>query len=129
MLVALTTLVWLFRDRIQWLVSAFYIQLLSLIGSILAYLSGEEMEAQSEGVPIVDELVHTHEEAALFATLAVGLSALVLLVTLVVHRSKTEHPDTPLGMRLLATIFVLLAAILIALTAHVGGTMVWGTVR
>ena len=121
-------LVWLFRDRLHWLVIASYVQILGLAGAIVAYLSGQVMEEQSEGVPIVDELVHLHEDAALMATWAMGLSVAALLGAKYIHRMNTSHPGTRLWVRLVVVFIQLLAATLVVWTAHIGGIMVWGVI-
>lgn len=121
-------LIWLFRDRLQWLVTASYIQMLGFAGAMVAYLSGDTMKEQSEGVPIVDELVHLHEDAALMATWAIGVSFVALLGARYVHRMNTSHPGTRLWVRLVVCFLLLLAAVLVVWTAHIGGTMVWGII-
>ncbi|TDI69174.1 MAG: hypothetical protein E2O85_05965 [Bacteroidetes bacterium] len=121
-------LVWLFRDRIQWLATASYIQILGLAGAIVAYRSGAIMKEQSEGVPIVEELVHLHEDAALMATWAIGLSVVALLGARYLHRMNTSHPGTMIWARVAVVFIQLVAAALVVWTAHIGGTMVWGVI-
>ncbi len=119
-------LVWLFRDRIVWLKAGLFIQAFGSIGSIVAFLSGEEMEHQSEGVPIVDELVHLHEDVALFATWVIGIALAAMVGAYLFSRNDTVRPGSPLWIRSLLFVLTISGAVLIAWTAHIGGTMVWG---
>lgn len=128
LLAAFVAVVWLLRDRMVWLIAASYIQAAGLIGSIIAFLSGEVMEEQSEGVPIVDELVHLHEDAALVAAWLTGISVAAFLLATYLTRRDTSRPGSPFWLRLLATLLAVGAAVAIAWTALIGGTMVWGVV-
>lgn len=120
--------IWLIRDRLHWLSMTLGAQVLAFIGTWVAYLSGEEMEEQSEGVPIVEELVHLHEDMAMYSLWAIGISIIVLFAARHLHLSNSSHPGTPLWVRLVGCAVQLIAAILIAWTAHIGGTMVWGVI-
>jgi len=90
------------------------------------YLTGDVLKEQSEGTPIVEELVHTHEDAAIIGLILTGLALLVLLLS----RRFSDRDTTRAGIRplvrLLVTIVALAAGILIAWTGHIGATMVWG---
>ncbi len=128
LLAAVAAVVWLLRDRMAWLVAASYIQAVGLIGSVIAFLSGEALEEQSEGVPIVDELVDLHEEAALVAAWLIGISVAAFLAATYLTRRDTSRPGSPFWLRTLATLLAAAAAVAVAWTAHIGGTMVWGVV-
>ena len=97
--------------------------MLGLVGAVLAFLSGEEMEKHVEGVAIVEELVELHESMALLTVVGSCLATLVLgIVSIRAERGVRE----PLGLRVFVGILVLAAAALVAWTAHIGSTMVWG---
>lgn len=126
-LVALAfVMMWLIRDRIHWLVTAMYIQLIGFVGSLVAYFSGEAMEEQSEGVPIVEELVHHHEDMALAAVWLIGVSLVSMFATRFFSNRDTTHPGTRLRIRFLVSILAISAALVVAWTARIGATMVWG---
>lgn len=126
---ALAILVWLLRDRLVWLTAGLLVQSFALLGCIAAYLSGEEMERQSEGVPIVDELVHLHEDAALLATWLVGISLAAMMGAHVKSRHDSTRPGSPLWIRLLVVLLLVAAAVFVFWTGRIGGTMVWGVPR
>ncbi len=119
-------ILWLVRDRIRWLSLASWCEFIGFIGAGLAYLTGDVLKEQSEGTPIVEELVHTHEDAAIIGLILTGLALLVLLLS----RRFSDRDTTRAGIRplvrLLVTIVALAAGILIAWTGHIGATMVWG---
>ncbi len=119
---------WLVRDRIHWIVTAIYVQFLGFVGSLFAYYSGEAMEEQNEGVQIVKELVNLHEDTALIAVWLIGASLVAMIATRAYSDRDTTRPGTRLRIRLLVSALALAAALLIAWTAHIGVTMVWGTV-
>jgi len=127
LLAVLIVLVWLLRDRSTWLVAAIGVETLAFVGALAAYLTGEAMRRQSEGVPIVDELVHLHENAAVFAIWGSGCALLALLGAFLHSRSDVASPGTRIWIRLAAFLLVLAGAAAVAWTAHIGGIMVWGT--
>jgi len=99
--------------------------------SVAAYLTGEAAEEAAEDVPIVDELVHLHEDLAIYTLAATVLT----LVALVVSQPRllsgnAEDGQIPaVGVRWAVAAVAIAAAILIAWTSHLGGIMVWGVVR
>lgn len=87
------------------------------------------MEEQSEGTPIVEELGGLHEDMALYTLLATGLTlaGMIALSFWLERRTTLErNPPDPLWARLIVSFLAFLAAALVAWTAHIGGTMVWG---
>ncbi len=120
---AATALVWLVRNTLFWRGTTLLLLLLGVAGAGLAYYSGEEMAAQSEGVPVVDALVEYHEAAATW-TLWLGVAALLAVGVLHVAalRGVTAHSAWRGG----AVLLVLAAGVLAAWTSHLGGLMVWG---
>lgn len=90
--------------------------LLALLGGVV-YLTGEPAEEVVEGLPGVSEaLIERHEEAALAATLALGVFGALALTVLVVYRRGFPRA-VPLVM--LALSFVPMA--LMGWTANLGG--------
>lgn len=119
-------LVWIFRDRIFWMRNAIIVQVFGFIGAMAAYLTGEAMKEQSEGVPIVEDLVHAHEDAALIALILIGVSIVSLVGARLFSNRDTSHPGTRFWIRLVVGMIAVAAAVAVAWTAHIGGTMVWG---
>lgn len=112
---------------------------LLLLGAPAAYWAaqtGETLEEAVEGEPAVERFVAYHETAAEW-TLWAGVLALVTTAggSLWWHRRAHARigaapggrpPKEPVGLRLLLALPVLVAAALVAYTAHLGGLMVWG---
>ena len=116
-------LVWVVSGGAFWRRCCLFLLMLGLLGAVVAFLTGEEMEAQAEGVAIVEELVGLHEDMALVTLIASCLATLVLgIVSIRTERGGGES----LGIRVIVGILVLAAAALVAWTAHIGSTMVWG---
>jgi len=130
---AIFVLLWLLSDRVASLVTGAWILSAAFIMTIGAYLTGEEMEERSEGVPIVDTLVELHEGAALVSMIVIALALLSLVSVFYTQRrdkfSSGSQSSSRLWTRIAVFILVLLAVVSIWWTAHIGGTMVWGTVR
>jgi uncharacterized membrane protein len=121
--------IWAFRNSTGALLSAVAIQSLAVLMTTFAYLTGEEMEDRGEGVPIVDLLAGIHEQAAL-STLILSTSTLaVLLLVLFMKRRGMIHRGSHRPLRILLVLLGIASVLAVAWTAHVGGTMVWGTVR
>lgn len=117
--------------RPVWRLAALGLFALGAAGAFAAHQTGEAMEHEMEGEPIVDAVLPAHERmaeytlwSAILATLAYGG------LTAVARRRTTEgriqpRPE-PLAWRLGALVPALAAAALVAWTAHLGGIMVWG---
>ena len=118
---------------------------LFVLGTASAWAAGETghaLEQAVEGDPIVEEVVERHEAGAEWtlwtSALAAALFSLVSAARLRRRRAPVEAegeeappPRTrePLWGRLLVAFPALLAALLVAWTAHLGGIMVWGVPR
>lgn len=99
--------------------------------SIAAYLTGEAAEEAAEGVPIVEEIVHLHEDMAIYTLAATILTLVALIVSQPTLLSGPGSDDRvpAVGVRWAVAAVALLAAVLVAWTSHLGGIMVWGVVR
>ena len=129
LLAAAFAVVWAVRNSTGALMSAIAIQCAAVLMTTFAYLTGEEMEERGEGVPIVDLLVEIHEQAALFTLILATLTLLSLLVALIMRRRGMIHAGSHRPFRILIVLLALVSILAVVWTAHVGGTMVWGTVR
>jgi uncharacterized membrane protein len=126
---ALALVVWSLRGTSFWRQCALWLLSLGWVVGIVAYQTGEVIEEHTEGTPIVEELVAFHEDAAFYALLVTGAVVLALAALSVwLERRITleRNPPEPLVARIVLALAALVAAALIAWTAHIGGTMVWG---
>lgn len=124
---ALAALVWMFRGTSFWRQCTAFLILLSVPTALVAYLTGDVMEERSEGVPIVDELVDLHEKMALYTLIAAGVAALAMSVMLAMSYRRGQLVRDPIVARVGVGLLIMLAAALVAWTAHIGATMTWGT--
>lgn len=121
--------VWLGSDRLVWLRAVIWVTAAAFAGALAAYFTGETMEEQSEGVPVVETFVETHETLGLVTTITLGvLVVLALFVLRAAERDVSRAGGAP-ALRWSVAIVVTAAAGLVALTAHLGGLMVWGVAR
>jgi uncharacterized membrane protein len=118
--------IWLVRNRIYWLTITMWLQGMAFIGGVLALRTGDAMKDQSDGIAIVDELVQLHESTAERALWIMGISFAWLIFAKWMIARDTFHSEARLWIRIVTFILVLLSSLLIGLTGHIGGTMVWG---
>jgi len=123
-------LIWAARPSTFWYRFGAMAYLGGALATVAAYFTGEDAEHFGEGVPIVEEVVETHETFAI-VTLAI---AVVTLLALVLANPKAlssdeslPHPGTT--TRYSIALLAIATAILIAWTSHLGGIMVWGVPR
>lgn len=125
MAAALTGIVWTwvgtpFWRNVTWLIAG-----LGTAGAFVAYFTGESMKEQSEGVPIVEQLVGLHEDMALY-TLIAACAATAALGAQAWWGWHGDLNRDPLLQRVLIGLLILAAGALVAWTGHIGATMVWG---
>ena len=103
------------------------------LGAATAYWAGETgetLEDDVRGEPMVEAIVDTHEQGAEW-TLWAALGALAVAVGVTVWVRRLPAPtevaqQEPLALRLVLLVVALVPAGLVAWTAHLGGLMVWG---
>lgn len=125
----LVALIWAIRGRETWRLMLLLLLGLTALSGIISYRTGEDLLEQVEGTPIVDALVSTHETSALFAIIASGICFMGLVLYSVARRRWRDRDADPLFVRIVFLVLIIVAAGLMAWTAHVGGTMVWGVAR
>ncbi len=118
---------WAVQGKAYWFRATWLLMTTGFIGALFAYFTGDAMYEQSEGTPMVDLLVDHHEQVALFAVIANGVSWAVCSLIGLSRRAKLD--EQPASIRWGLGVIVLITAILITWTSHVGGTMVWGVPR
>lgn len=126
----LVTVVWSVRGSAFWRRCGLLLFTFGMAGGFFAYETGEAIKEQSEGTPIVEELVGLHQDMALYTLIVTGVTLVALAgVSIWLERRTTleRNPPDPIGVRVVVTVLAVAAAVLVALTAHIGGTMVWGT--
>lgn len=67
--------VWCLTTDRRWLLAGWFIAVVGVVGTLAAYLTGDTMVQQAEGVPIVEALVGTHERFAIATLIASIVSA------------------------------------------------------
>lgn len=117
--------------RAAWRQAALALFALGAVSAYVARETGHDLEHAVEGSPVVDAVVHTHEETAewtMWTAIATALGFGALTVGL--HRRTTREAvlgeREPLAWRLALLVPALAAAVLVAYTGHLGGIMVWG---
>jgi uncharacterized membrane protein len=129
LLAGVPALAWLVRGTVFWRQCTLFVLASGVAGALVAYFTGEAMEEQSEGVPIVDELVGLHEDMALYTVIVACLALAGFAWAALRSRRIPDGQPEPLWMRLTLALAVFAAAVLVAWTAHIGSTMVWGVAR
>lgn len=121
-----TSAMWLLTKREMWQQSTFHLSALAFAASVFAKKTGETLADGVEGEPMVEQILDAHAAAADYVVL-ISL-VLVLLMTLAWFAGRYEKgafaQKTP--MRIVVLVVTLLAAGLVAYTAHLGGLMTWG---
>ncbi|MEX0599632.1 MAG: DUF2231 domain-containing protein [Rhodothermales bacterium] len=120
--------VWLCRGSAFWRGVTWLLTGLGTVGAFFAYFTGDGMEEQAEGVPIVEELVGLHEQMALYTLIGACLATLLVTAQAWWSRRFGLRAD-PLPSRLLIAAVLIALGVLVAWTAHIGSTMVWGVAR
>ncbi|NND72613.1 MAG: hypothetical protein HKN43_13635 [Rhodothermales bacterium] len=116
---------WAVRGHARWFTVYVSMHVIGTLGAIAAFRTGEALADDTEGVPIVEELVGTHELYGKITMIAAIIVSLILLY-LVYARSK-KHPWADSSIARYAMLILSIATALITiLTAHLGGIMVWG---
>lgn len=126
---AAAALLWMIWGHTFWQRMALMLHALGFAGSLFAYFTGEAMEEQAEGVPMVDELVGLHEQMALYTVIMAGVTTLAFIGTVLYtlwRRPATDRTPEPFWIRLALALLAIGTTLLVAWTSHIGSTMVWG---
>ncbi len=110
-----------------WRQAALVLFALGAVSAFASVQTGEALEHDVEGEPIVEAVLGTHERVADYTMWVSVLAALGYgVLTVALRRRPADTPREPLAGRVAALIPALAAALLVAYTAHLGGVMVWG---
>ena len=121
----LFALLWVVRGKAHWLTVYVSMHVIGTLGAIAAFRTGEALEDDSEGVPIVEELIGTHELYGKI-TMILAIIVSVFLSYLLYSRSKKQPWADGKAVRLAILLLAISTAVMTGLTAHLGGIMVWG---
>lgn len=107
-----------------WRTATLLMLVLAAAGAGASYLTGEALEEEVEGEPVVERFLERHEAAALWTVLGSVAAVLAWSAAAFAEGRRRTALGTAARAGLLA--LVLVAAGLVAWTAHLGGLMVWG---
>ncbi len=124
-LALVVVVLWVIKPKDVWGKAALLVLGFAAVGSIVAFLTGDALYAQSEGVPVVELFVDRHRQLGRFVMIAAGASFLSAFASLFLSRKPVFHRQARL-VRILCLCLVILTTALVAITSHVGGVMVWG---
>ena len=122
---SVAAVVWMWRGTAFWRGATWLLTVVGTGTAYLAFLTGDAMEEQSEGVPIVDELVGLHEDMALYTLVAACVASVLLSVLGWRARGRGLERDS-YPVRIAIGVLVVLVGALVAWTGHIGATMTWG---
>ena len=128
-LAAVTSLVWLAQGTSFWRNVTLILLVAGFVGGLGAYFTGGEAKEFAEGSARVELFGEQHEALALLTLVAAGLA--LFLLTAYVGAYTRRLPTAPgerdlMTVRIIVTVLVLAAAVLVGRTGHLGGLMVWG---
>ncbi|NNE71256.1 MAG: hypothetical protein HKN29_12950 [Rhodothermales bacterium] len=121
--------IWSVRDRDGWLRMACGFAWLGSVAAVVASRTGEQLEEEVRGTPMVETLIDLHELSADWTVLLAFCLSLVLTTLLFGARWWPNRAGSPGAIRLLVLLLAIAVAVLIAWTGHLGGLMVWGVPR
>ncbi|HIG73971.1 MAG TPA: hypothetical protein EYQ24_05175 [Bacteroidetes bacterium] len=122
--------IYLVRGTALWRRAALVFLLLGAASAYWASETGETLEDDVRGEPMVEAIMETHEQAAEW-TLWSALAAALLFGGAAVWLRRLPAPTAvgerdPVLIRAVLAVAALVPAALVAYTAHLGGLMVWG---
>ena len=123
-----SALAWAVTRSSKWQHTTHVLLFFGALGAVAAFLTGDALEEDSEGVPIVDQFVELHENLGRATMILALVSFAALSLYAWLSKSSTSEPleRQQVWMRWAIACLVIVSAVLVALTGHIGGTMVWG---
>lgn len=109
--------IWTKSDQTK--IAAYNVLIISTIGAVIAYLTGEGAEEAVEDIPgVATNIIEQHEEFALFALVGLIAVGVVSMVGLYVTIRKSSLANT---ISILALVVALISFGLVARTGYLGG--------
>ena len=126
LLTAATVAVWLVKDQDVWLRASAFLASMGAFAAFLATRSGETLEDEMRGDPMLELFVDLHEQAADWTVIVAATLSICLLALLFGGRAWPRSTGTPTPLRLFVLLLALAVAGLVVWTGHLGGLMAWG---
>lgn len=126
LITAAAVVIWCFRDQDVWLKGSAALASMGAFGAFLATRTGETLEDEMRGDPMVELFADLHDTAADWTVLTSVVLAVCLVALLFGGRLWPRSTGTPWPVRLLVLVLALGVAGLVAWTGHLGGLMAWG---
>jgi uncharacterized membrane protein len=109
--------IWTKSDQTK--IAAYNVLIISTIGAVIAYLTGEGAEEAVEDIPgVATNMIEQHEDFALFALVGLIAVGVVSMVGLYVTIRKSSLANT---ISILALVVALISFGLVARTGYLGG--------
>jgi uncharacterized membrane protein len=109
--------IWTKSDQTK--IAAYNVLIISTIGAVIAYLTGEGAEEAVEDIPrVAKNMIEQHEDFALFALVGLIAVGVVSMVGLYVTIRKSSLANT---ISILALVVALISFGLVARTGYLGG--------
>ena len=119
-------ILWMATAQALWRRIAAVLLVAGTLGAAFAYFTGEEMKDLSADVPIVEDLVGIHEDLALVTLLASLLLSIIVGVIEIRRPGTASEARDSVPVRAIVLLGFVIVALLVLITGHIGGIMVWG---
>ncbi|MFT4603800.1 MAG: putative membrane protein [Rhodothermales bacterium] len=126
LITALVVVIWAFKDQQVWLRASAMLGSVGALAAFIATRTGEDLEGEMQGDPMVELFVDLHEASADWTVLLAVTLAVCLTALLFGGRIWPRNTGTPTPLRILVVLLALSVAGVVAWTGHLGGLMVWG---
>ncbi|SKB48696.1 DUF2231 domain-containing protein [Daejeonella lutea] len=109
----------LYTDSHSTVIASYWVLVISSIGGVIAYLTGESAEEVAEHLQGVSEqVIKTHEEAAELALISLAILGLLALIGVVFNARLIAYKRT---LSIFILVFSIISFALVARTGYFGG--------
>ncbi len=126
LITAAGVVIWCFKDQDIWLRASAALGSLGAFAAFIATRTGETLEDEMRGDPMVEPFSDPHDTAADWTVLTAVFLAVSLVALLFGGRLWSHNTGTPWPVRLLILLLALTVGGLVVWTGHLGGLMAWG---